>query len=31
MFPCGGESEITGAQVKAGTPFRTRKVGHVPR
>ena len=31
MFPCDGESAITGAQVKAGTPLRTRKVGHVPR
>lgn len=31
MFPCSGESAITGAQVKAGTPLRTRKVGHVPR
>lgn len=31
MFPCDGKSAITGAQVKAGTPLRTRKVKHVPR
>ena len=31
MFPCDGKSAITGAQVKSGTPLRTRKVKHVSR